>query len=226
MKIKDVVNEGLIDDLRAIGQASQAAGMASMKSKMSGVKSKLTPQFWKDWSQSVASARNEQQVGALADSFVKTWEQVIARQYAGRTDPVDVAEYRQLLSNWLARTTGVRISAETMDAMEKIITQTQPQLVKQFLKTSFIPSYLEARNNPIYSIPDGYKVELLTKDEDTGEEVRTTYEWDTPTAGWRDLSTGGILTGGGTHILATKKAMAKIQSQKGAGAAGATGGTP
>jgi len=99
-------------------------------------------------------------------------------------------------------------------ALNDSIKTTDTKLVKDFLITSFIPNYLKAKANPVYSIPDGYVVALDTADPRTGEKMSTRYEWDAPTAGWRDLETGGVITGGTTHAMATRSAMAQLSGTK------------
>jgi hypothetical protein len=99
-------------------------------------------------------------------------------------------------------------------AINDQIKTTDSKLVKDFLVTTFIPQYLKAKSNPVYSIPDGHKVVLDTEDPRTGAKMSTTYEWDAPTAGWIDMSTGALITRGTTHAMATQAAMSALSNSK------------
>lgn len=216
MKVRDIVQEGLYGDLQALGQQNQAAFMSAAKDRMAAFRGKITPQFFKNMSDTVAAARDKQQVATLADQFARTWDQVARQENSRRPsgEAMDVNEYQRTFANWLARTTQSRLSAETQAAIADTIKATDAKLVKDFLSTTFIPQYLKAKSNPVFSIPDGYVVALDTQDPRTGDRMSTRYEWDAPTAGWRDLGTGGVITSGTTHAMATRSAMTQISSGK------------
>lgn len=216
MRAREFVTEGLWGDLQAMGQAQQAAAMATAKDKMASFKGRLTPQWFKNMSDTVAQARNTQQVEALADQFARAWDNVVRQENSRRPagEAMDVGEYQRTFANWLARTSQSRLSSETVAAINDQIKTTDSKLVKDFLTTTFIPQYLKAKTNPVYSIPDGHRVVLDTEDPRTGEKMSTTYEWDAPTAGWRDMSTGGVITGGATHAMATRAAMSALSGSK------------
>lgn len=216
MRAREFIQEGLWGDLQAMGQAQQAAAMATAKDKMASFKGRLTPQWFKNMSNTVAAARDTQQVGALADQFARAWDNVVRQENSRRPsgEAMELGEYQRTFANWLARTTQSRLSSETVAAINDTIKTTDTKLVKDFLTTSFIPNYLKAKANPVYSIPDGHVVVLDTQDPRTGEKMSTRYEWDAPTAGWRDLDTGGVITGGATHAMATRAAMAQLSGSK------------
>ena len=216
MRAKEFIVEGLWGDLQAMGQAQQAAAMATAKDKMASFRGKLTPQWFKNMSDTVAQARDKQQVETLADQFARAWDNV-ARQENNRRpagEAMDVGEYQQTFARWLSNTTQSRLSAETEAALKDTIKTTDTKLVKDFLATAFIPEYLKAKANPVYSIPDGHKVVLDTENPKTGEKMSTTYEWDTTTAGWVDMSTGNMITRGATHAMATRAAMSELSGSK------------
>jgi hypothetical protein len=216
MRAKEFVRESLWGDLQKMGQMQQAAAMGAAKDKMASFRGKLTPQWFQNLSSQVAASRDTQQIEALADQYARAWDNVV-RQENSRRPPgqaMDASEYKRVFANWLARTTQSRLSPETIAALNDAIDNTDTKLVKDFLVTSFIPNYLKAKANPVYSIPDGYVVVLDTQDPRTGEKMSTRYEWDAPTAGWRDLDTGGVITGGATHAMATRSAMTQMSANK------------
>jgi hypothetical protein len=214
MRAKEFVAEGLYSDLQAMGRQGQAAAMATAKDKMASFRGRLTPQFFKNLSSQTAAARDKQQVEALSSQFARAWDNVVRQENSRRPsgEAMDVGEYQRTFANWLARTTQSRLSPATQAAIADNIKTTDTKLVKDFLMTSFIPGYLTAKANPVYSIPDGYVVMLDTADPRTGEKMSTRYEWDAPTAGWRDLDTGGVITGGATHAMATRSAMTQLSA--------------
>jgi len=216
MRAREFISEGLWGDLQAMGQAQQAAAMGAAKDRMASFRGKITPQWFKNMSDTVAQARDKQQVETLADQFARAWDNAVRQENSRRPagEAMDVGEYQRMFANWLARTTQSRLSSETVAALNDAIKTTDTKLVKDFLSTTFIPQYLKAKSNPVYSIPDGYVVVLDTADPRTGEKMSTRYEWDAPTAGWRDLETGGVITGGATHAMATRSAMTQLSSSK------------
>ena len=216
MRAREFVSEGLWGDLQAMGQAQQAAAMGAAKDRMASFRGKITPQWFKNMSDTVAQARDKQQVETLADQFARAWDNAVRQENSRRPagEAMDVGEYQRMFANWLALTTQSRLSSETVAALNDAIKTTDTKLVKDFLSTTFIPQYLKAKSNPVYSIPDGYVVVLDTADPRTGEKMSTRYEWDAPTAGWRDLETGGVITGGATHAMATRSAMTQLSGSK------------
>lgn len=216
MRAKEFIQEGLWSDLQQMGQAQQAAAMATAKDKMANFKGRLTPQWFKNFSTQVAAAKDKQQVESMADQFARAWDNVVRQENSRRPsgEAMELGEYQRTFANWLSRTTQSRLSSETVAAINDTIKTTDTKLVKDFLTTKFIPEYLRAKANPVYSIPDGYVTVLDTQDPKTGEKMSTRYEWDAPTAGWRDLDTGGVITGGATHAMATRSAMTQLSGSK------------
>ncbi len=216
MRAKEFISEGLWGDLQAMGQMQQAAAMGAAKDKMASFRGKLTPQWFQNLSSQVAASKDKLQIETLADQYSRAWDNVVRQENSRRPsgEAMEVAEYQRTFANWLARTTQSRLSSETVSAINDTIKTTDTKLVKDFLTTTFIPNYLKAKANPVYSIPDGYVVALDTADPRTGEKMSTRYEWDAPTAGWRDLDTGGVITGGATHAMATRSAMTQLSGSK------------
>lgn len=216
MRAKEFISESLWGDLQKMGQMQQAAAMGAAKDKIASFRGKLTPQWFQNLSSQVAAARDTQQIEALADQYARAWDNVVRQENSRRPagEAMDVGEYKRIFANWLSRTTQSRLSSETLAALNDAIDTTDTKLVKDFLVTNFIPNYLKAKANPVYSIPDGYVVALDTADPRTGEKMSTRYEWDAPTAGWRDLETGGVITGGATHAMATRSAMTQLSGSK------------
>lgn len=216
MRAREFVSEGLWGDLQAMGQMQQAAAMGAAKDKMASFRGKLTPQWFQNLSSQVAASKDKLQIETLADQYARAWDNAVRQENSRRPsgEAMDVGEYQRTFANWLSRTTQSRLSSETVSAIADTVKTTDTKLVKDFLATTFIPNYLKAKANPVYSIPDGYVVALDTADPRTGEKMSTRYEWDAPTAGWRDLDTGGVITGGATHAMATRSAMTQLSGTK------------
>lgn len=184
MKINDIFQEGLLGDLKAIGQAAQR-----------GTWSGGQVQLGKDprsWSQAIAKAagdaRTSSNIVPVADAFTKSWE-AVAKQIndsKGAGQAMDLAEYQKTFAAWLARETKTKPNISQIEAM---ITATEPKLVRDYLINHFIPQYQKAMANPVYTIPDGHK-EKGVFIASNGQRSEVEYEWDSTVAAFVDPVTG------------------------------------
>lgn len=216
MRASEFINEGMFGDLQAMGRANQAAAMSAVSQKINDFKGRITPQFFKNISANIADKSKNQQIEFMADRFAQVWDQTIsaenARRPAGQAMTLD--EYKRILANWLAKATKTRLDSETMQDLNAEVTAPETDKVRAFFTNKFIPKYLTVKTNPVYSIPDGTKVTLQTVDPRSGNKVSVEYEWEAHNAGWKDIRTGVLITGGPTHTLATNAAMSQVAASQ------------
>jgi hypothetical protein len=184
MKIHDIFREGLLSDLKTIGQAAQ-------RGTWSGGQIQLGKDP-KSWAQSIAAAasgaKQSSNIVPVADSFTKSWEAVARKinDSKGPGEAMDLAEYQKTFAAWLARETKTKPNMAQIQAM---ITATDPKLVRDYMITHFIPQYQQVMTNPVYTIPDGHREKGIFIAAN-GQRSEVEYEWDSTTAAFVDPVTG------------------------------------
>ena len=185
MKIHDIFREGLLSDLRAIGQTAQ-------RDVWGGPQPAELGRDPKQWAQAIskaaAGARQNANVLPIADTFTKAWD-TLARKIndsKGPGEAMDLAEYQKTFAAWLARETKTKPNMAQIQAM---ITATDPKLVRDYMVAHFIPQYQRVMTNPVYTIPDGHREKGIFIAAN-GQRSEVEYEWDSTTAAFVDPVTG------------------------------------
>lgn len=184
MKINDIFKEGLLSDLKAIGQAAQRGTWSGGQVQLG-----KDPRTWSQAiSKAAGDARTSSNIVPVADAFTKSW-QAVAQQVndsKGPGEAMDLAEYQKTFAAWLARETKTKPSMAQIQAM---ITATEPKLVRDYLINHFIPQYQKVMANPVYTIPDGHKEKGIFIAAN-GQRTEVEYEWDSTVAAFVDPVTG------------------------------------
>jgi hypothetical protein len=184
MKIHDIFREGLLADLRTLGQAAQRDVWGGTTASLG-----KDPASWKkDLAQAAAGARQSANVVPVADTFAKTWENTARKinDAKGPGEAMDLSEYQRTFAAWLARETKTKPNMAQIEAM---ITVTDPKLVRDYLIKHFIPQYQRVMTNPIYTIPDGHREKGIFI-AGNGKRSEVEYEWDSTLAAFVDPVTG------------------------------------
>lgn len=215
MKIKDIIYEGLWDDLRAIGRQSQAAQAAATKAglgrRLSAIKGKLTPKFYSDFADKMSTMRKSQDLERLADSWAQGWEQQFKTLEKSRGQAMSDDEYRGNFRSWLEKTSKVRVAPAPVS---QYINVQSTQAVKDYFLNHFIPQYQKIQSNPVFVIPDGTVVNVETR---AGSKVtQEPYTWSANDGHWFDSSRNEVPAFSNLHNTLTADAMDR--------AAGTTGG--
>ena len=212
MKVNDIVNEGMFDDLRAIGRASQAQNAEKIKQALTSFKGNITPQWYKNMADKVADAKSNQQADQLAKAWTAAWEKEFKNieSAAGRSFTDD--EYRGLFRSWLEKAAKVNVDDQPV---KSIITVQSLQAVENYFKNHFIPGYLKAQANPVFVVPNGTTVDATTT---IGRRVnRIRYTWDS--------SKGRFIDPGGAEVPTYTALHSDLIQQAMNQAASASGGT-
>jgi hypothetical protein len=173
MKVNDIVKEGVFDDLRAIGKASQAQNAQKIKQAFASFKGDITPQWYKALADKVGAEKANQQAGQLAAAWTQAWDKEFERIEAAAGKPFSDDEYRGLFRSWLEKAAKVNVDEYPLRTM---IPVQSIEAVKQYFTNHFIPGYLKAQANPVFVIPNGTVVNTTTT---VGRKTsRIQYTWD------------------------------------------------
>jgi hypothetical protein len=217
MKIKDVVHEGVFDDLRALGQQAQRdqalAAKAGLGRRLGALKGALTPKFYQDFADKVSTARKGRDVEVLADAWVAEWDKYF-KALERTTGAMSDDAYRNNFRAWLSKTAKVNVNPAEVDT--RIPVQSL-EAVKKYLTDYFIPTYQSIQSNPVYVIPDGTTVDVASR---VGSRTATeVYTWQTNKGHWYDSSGNEVAAFSNLHNALTQDAMDKISGTAGGGGA-------
>jgi len=185
MKIHDIFREGLLADLKTIGQQAQRDAWGGQQQVSLG----SDPRQWTEKiAQAAAGARQSANLLPVADAYAKSWEAVARKinDSKGPGEAMDLAEYQKTFAAWLARETKTK---PNMAQIQAIVTATEPKLVRDYMVTHFIPQYQKVMTNPVYTIPDGHREKGIFIAAN-GQRSEVEYEWDSTTAAFVDPVTG------------------------------------
>jgi hypothetical protein len=217
MKIKDVINEGVFDDLRALGQQAQRDQALAAKSgigrRVGALKGALTPKFYQDFADKVSTARRGRDLETLADAWVAEWDKYF-RAMEKTTGPISDDAYRNNFRAWLSKTAKVNVNPAELDARVPVQSL---EAVKKYLTDYFIPAYQKIQSNPVYVIPDGTTVDVISRVGSTNStEV---YTWQSQKGHWYDSSGNEIAAFSNLHNALVQDAMDKASNTRGGGGA-------
>lgn len=221
MKVNDIVNEGLWDDLKAIGQQNQAGVANKLAQATQNVKGQLTPQWYKDFADKAAKAKATGQSALVADSWTQAWGKEFSSMEKANGRPFSDDEYRGLLRNWIEKTAKVKVDDMRLKTMVPVQSL---EAVKQYFTNHFIPEYLKLQANPVYVIPDGETVDVVTQVGTTRRGTR--YTWSTARGRWADQN-GNEVPGYSTlNADLTQQAMEKASNRTSGTSTIGGGGAP
>lgn len=218
MKVKDIVNEGLVNDLRAIGQKAQRdqalAAKAGLGRLAGQIKGALTPKFYSDFADKVAGMRKGQDLAALADAWAANWEKEFKRLEQGQGQALSDDEYRGQFRRWLEQTAKVRVDPQPVEQMIQV---QSTQAVRDYFLNHFIPAYQKTQTNPVFVIPDGETVEVISRVGSTN--TSETYTWRSNRGHWYDSAGNEVPAFSNLHNTLTQDAMDKAHGTTGGGGA-------
>jgi len=217
MKIKQIIGEGVFDDLKALGQNQQTQAMDAMKQKLQSFKGAVSPQWYKNAAAEVAKKQSGMQVAALAGTWTDAWAKEFARLEQANAAPFTDEQYRGLLRSWLERATKINIDATALAGYVPVQSQ---QAVRNYFADHFIPKYLELQSNPVQFIPDGTTVDAVTQvgNKRSGER----YTWSTARGRWADSRGSEVAAYSQLHQDLTQQSMQKAANNRIIGGAGAS----
>jgi hypothetical protein len=210
MKVNDIVNEGVFDDLRAIGKASQAQNAQKIKQALSVFRGEITPQWYKDLSDKVGAEKAKQQAGMLANAWTAAWDKELKRIEAAAGKPFTDDEYRGLFRSWLEKAAKVNVNNAPL---KTLIPVQSIEAVKNYFTQHFIPGYLKAQTNPVFVIPNGTKIDTTTT---VGRKTsKVTYTWDSSKGRFVDARGAEVPTYTALHSDLVQQAMDQAAAASG-----------
>lgn len=176
------VNEGIFDDLRALGKMRQQ-DMAKTAKQGAGtvfrdLKSALTPDWYKNMANRIAQSRYDAELEQPAKEWVQNWDQVVDRLAAAKPKGqiISLAEYRRALTKWLEQQTKMTPNQHELAAR---ITEPDSEMVQKYLADYFIPTFMAkeqveaekefARSYGI-DVDDPADLEAAAKQADAGQK--------------------------------------------------------
>lgn len=183
MKVNEFfVNEGIFDDLRALGKMRQQDMSNTIKKDAGTVfrdlKSALTPDWYKNMANRIAQSRYDAELEQTAKEWVQNWEQVVDRLAAAkpRGQIISLPEYRRALTKWLEQQTKMTPNQHELATR---ITEPDSEMVQKYLADYFIPTYMAreqveaekefARSYGI-DVDDPADLDAAAKQADAGEK--------------------------------------------------------
>jgi hypothetical protein len=221
MKIKDVVFEGIWDDLKAIGRQEQqnikqsvsqagsstAGAVGSALKKIPGVAA---------IQQKTAEIKKLAQTGAvrtLADTMTKIWEAEAKKLNAAKPpgEVMDLDEYKTRFAAWLETAMRGEVQVdENSREFNNLIRGTDPRAVNNYLANYFIPAYQVSKTQTGVAIPNGTRVKVSGA---VAGNVQISDEIYTYTNGrWSDSQQRPVIAGSKLHQALTQDAISKIKS--------------
>jgi len=210
MRAREFISEGVFDDLRAIGQAQRARASADLGQRLQNYMGSITPQWYKDLASSTADKLKQTQTAAVTDAWLGQWEKEFKRMEQANGGPFGDDQYRGLFRSWLEKTARVKIDP---DPLKTHIPVQSMEAVRNYFDKHFIPKYIETQSNPIYMIPDGETVDVVT--QVGSRRSGTRYTWVTSRGRWADQRGTEVPTYTQLHIDLTQQAMEKSMGTTG-----------
>jgi len=214
MKIKQIIGEGVFDDLKTLGQNQQSQAMNTMQQKLQSFKGAVSPEWYKKAAAEVSKQRSGMQTAALAGTWTDAWNKEFARLEQANRAPFTDDQYRGLLRNWLERSTKINIDAAPLGTYVPVQSQ---QAVQNYFTDHFIPKYLELQSNPVQFIPDGTSVDVTTQVGNKRSGYK--YTWSTARGRWTDQRGNEVAAYSQLHQDLTQQSM-----QQATGASNVIGG--
>lgn len=168
MKINDIVKEGMLDDLRAIGRAEQE----KLFSKLSRGVQSMNPFASSGQPSRFAAQAKQSNIQTLATKYANAWEDYWKRFSAGK-GPMELDAYQDALSQWLETTMRVRVDrAEVTNFVKEM----DVEHVQNYLAAHFIPKYLEGMMDPQTQLNPGEKLQVRSQVGNISRDV--SYTWN------------------------------------------------
>jgi hypothetical protein len=221
MKVKEVLLEGIFQDLATLGRAEQdrmrqsrSAMMGRAGAAVKGALGKLPgASFLQQQAAAIKQAAQDAGIQQMADRLAAAWEieakKINASMPQGQVMSVD--EYKQRAAAWLeqAMQGQVRVDEKNMDPY---ITQTDAKQMREYLAKHFLPAYKVSTQSAAPQIPNGYQV--LVKGGSAGKTKipNEIYSWRN--GRWTDQSGQPVIAGSTLHNSLTQDAVNNIQSKQ------------
>jgi len=207
MRASEFIAEGVWGDLQALGKMQQSQAASAMAQKFQKFKGSITPQFYKDIASQVAQQKASAQTELLVDTWVSEWNKEFARLEKANAAPFSDDQYRGLFRNWLEKASKVKI--DDSNIRQYIPVQSQ-QAVRDYMSKHFIPKYLEMQSNPMFIVPDGETVDVVT--QVGNKKSGTRYTWSVARGRWADQAGNEVPSYTQLHTDLTQQAMEKASS--------------
>jgi hypothetical protein len=186
MRAKEFINEGVLDDLTAVGRQAQQDMLGNLTQN---IKQKITPDWYKKIAANAAAKRSTMQNGKMAQAWQSEWAKVVDKiNQQHPTQPLTDDEYRGRFISWLEASTKVRVDPT---AVSKYLTNQNLNSVGKYFTEYFIPRYLQMQTSVQNTIPDGYTLQANTQTQvGSGPATMTkiSYKWNGRTQQWIDTA--------------------------------------
>lgn len=219
MKIKQVTQEGIFQDLATLGRAEQermaqnrSAAMSKIGSAVKSAVGKIPGvSFVQQQAAAIKKAAQDTTIQQLADKFAAAWEQEAKKINAAKPQGqvMDAAEYKARAAAWLEQSMQGQVAVDERN-MDRYITQPDAKQMREYLAQHFLPAYQVSKAAVAPQIPNGYRV--LVKGGTAGktkvpDEI---YSWNN--GRWTSQAGQTVIAGSPLHNSLTQDATSNIKS--------------
>lgn len=219
MKLKEVFNEGIIQDLATIGRAEQnrmsqnrSAMMGKAAASIKGALGKIPGvSAVQQKAAAIKQAAQDVTLQQLADKLATAWEvqakKINASKPAGQV--MDADEYKKRAAAWLEQTMQGQVAVDERN-MDKFITQPAMEQMREYLVKHFLPAYKVSKQAVEPEIPAGYNVLVRGGTAGSTKVPDEVYTW--ANGRWTSASGQQVIAGSPLHNSLTQDAMSKVKS--------------
>ena len=219
MKLKEITNEGIIQDLATIGRAEQdrmaQSGSNMMSRAGAAVKNALgrIPGVSAIQQKADALKQAAQDVGIqqMADKLAATWDQEAKKINAAKTagQVMDADEYKKRAAAWLEQVMQGQVAVDERN-MDRYITQPAVEQMREYLAKHFLPAYKVSKQTAAPEIPNGYNVLVKGGTAGNTQIPDEIYTW--ANGRWTSASGQQVIAGTPLHNSLSQDATSKIKS--------------
>ena len=219
MKVKQIANEGIFQDLATIGRAEQDR-MAQSRSAMMGkagaaIKGALGKipgaSAVQQTAAAIKKAAQDTTIQQLADKLAAAWDTEAKKINAGKTagQVMDADEYKKRAAAWLEQAMQGQVAVDERN-MDRYITQPAIEQMREYLAKHFLPAYKVSKTAVAPEIPNGYNVMVRGGTAGTTQIPDEIYTW--ANGRWTSASGQQVIAGTPLHNSLSQDAAGKIKS--------------
>jgi len=219
MKLKEVTNEGIFQDLATIGRAEQDRMAQSTGSMMGRAGDAVRNALGKipgvsalqQKADAIKQAAQDVSIQQMADRLAVAWETEAKKINAAKTagQVMDADEYKKRAAAWLEQVMQGQVAVDERN-MDKYITQPAIEQMREYLAKHFLPAYKVSKQAVAPEIPNGYNVLVRGGTAGTTKVPDEIYTWGN--GRWTSASGQQVIAGSPLHNSLTQDAMSKVKS--------------